>query len=668
MGILANTIEKRNKRSPLDDFWYTMYPGIGTESGEDINEARAYNYSAYYACVTLLSRMMGMLPKKLYRRTGDNSRTQAKDHYLFKKISLRPNDETVQYTFFETMQGHLTTWGNCYAQKEMERGGRIKNLWPLRPDKMKVERKAGKLNYRYTPISGKARDFNKADILHIPGFSYNGIEGKSPMMMMRESLGIALAAEKYQSKFLLNYGNMSGVIQHPKASIAPEKAKQMRNDIHSQVTGEDRFKPLILFEGATWEQIGVPPETAQLLETQKFNAVVMARWHHIPPHMIADLDRATFSNIEHQDIEFTKYTMGPWFRLWEDWLNIGLLPDNELDEYYIKIIDNALLRSDHKSRAEFYNTMFQTGAYSPNHILELEDENPVEGGDERFVPLNMVPLSLATQAKKPDSNVSYENISNNAFDEEYIERRAQQAAQIRKNIEAQYKPIIRKKAAKIIRAEVREIKKAVKKYLTQRDYINFEGWMRQYYIEHQRFIGDNIAADFEQYSQVIGSAAAEEIGVGFDNTFDYQDFVNGYTQTFVMRHVGSSQGQLINLIKESQADDAVASDLILERLKEWNEKRPDKIANRETVEADCAFAVAMWTGAGIPTKIWVNTGRDNCPYCKSLNGRKIGIYQSFLRKDQEFQPEGAETPFKPSADRRHPPIHGGCDCAVVAGF
>lgn len=396
MGIISRLYEKRSGLSNPDKWLINWLNGGGTQtsSGIELNEIKAINYIPVYSCITLLSRIVASLPIKCMKRIGHDRREPAKRKFYGQGIINKPNSETTSYHYRETSMGHLVSWGNWYSQIIRDQVGRPLELWPLRPDAMEVKRSNGQLKYKYTSLDGNIREFNSYEILHIPGFGFDGVLGYSPLKLCREAIGSGMAAERYSALYFKNGGTPSGVAQYP-GKLSPEAIKTLKESLNEEISGDHRWKVLLLEEGLKWETIGIPPEDSQLLETRKFSKGEIADMYLIPRHMIGDLERATFSNIEHQGIQFTVITMAPWLTLIEESMNKNLLLEEDQENYYYKFNMAALMRGDSAARATYYREMFNIGAFSINNILGLEDMNPVEieNGDEHFVNAALVPLS-----------------------------------------------------------------------------------------------------------------------------------------------------------------------------------------------------------------------------------------------------------------------------------
>ena len=274
------------------------YPFGGTTSGKRVDERTAMTVTAVYACVRILSESIAGLPLHVYKYKPDGGKERDIAHPLFRLLHDAPNSEMTSFVFRETLMAHLLLWGNAYAQIIRDGRGQVLALYPLLPSRMKVDRDdAGRIIYEYAKDGGPPVPLRGEDVLHIPGLGFDGLVGYSPIAMARNAVGLALATEEYGSKFFANGANPGGVLEHPGVVKNPE---QLRESWYGQLGGSGKaHKIAVLEEGLKFHAIGIPPEAAQFLQTRKFQTTEIARIFRIPPHLIGDLEKATFSNIEH---------------------------------------------------------------------------------------------------------------------------------------------------------------------------------------------------------------------------------------------------------------------------------------------------------------------------------------------------------------------------------
>lgn len=385
------------RAGPKNSLWgsSTAFFFGSTSSGKVVNEKTAIQTTAVYACVRVLAEAIASLPLHTYRYTEDG-KEKATDHPLYQLLHNEPNPEMTSFVFRETLMGHLLLWGNAYAQIIRDGRGNVTSLYPLLPDKMTVDRTStGELYYLYKK-EGLDYPLRQEDVLHIPGLGFDGLVGYSPIAMAKNAIGMAIATEEYGARFFANGANPGGVLEHPGVVKDPARIRESWNAVYQGSANAHRVA--VLEEGMKFQPIGIPPEQAQFLETRRFQLNEIARIFRVPPHMIGDLERSSFSNIEQQSLEFVMYTLDPWVVRWEQAISKALIADSEKKEVFVKFNVNGLLRGDYQSRMAGYAVGRQNGWLSANDIRELEDMNrlPEEsGGDRYLVNGNMVDITSA---------------------------------------------------------------------------------------------------------------------------------------------------------------------------------------------------------------------------------------------------------------------------------
>ena len=407
MGIFKGLFKSRDKpQNSTVGSRYAFYMG-GSSSGKAVTERSAMQMTAVYACVRILSESIAGLPLHMYRYNDEGGKEKAVDHPLYMLLHDEPNPEMSSFVFRETLMTHLLLWGNAYAQIIRNGKGEIVALYPLMPNKMTVSRDdRGRLFYSYQKSQEELPKDNRqtvildpSDVLHIPGLGFDGLVGYSPIAMAKNAIGLAIATEEYGSKFFANGASPSGVLEHPGTIKDPER---LRESWQSTFGGSrNSNKIAVLEEGLKFSPISISPNEAQFLETRKFQINEIARIFRVPPHMIGDLEKSSFSNIEQQSLEFVKYTLDPWVIRWEQSIHRSLLTDEEKKTHFFKFNVEGLLRGDYQSRMSGYAVGIQNGFMSPNDVRELEnlDLIPDElGGNLYLTNGNMCPLSMAGAA------------------------------------------------------------------------------------------------------------------------------------------------------------------------------------------------------------------------------------------------------------------------------
>jgi len=360
--------------------------------------------TAVYSCVRILAEAVAGLPLHLYRYTEEGGKEKAIDHPLYLLLHDEPNPEMSSFVFRETLMTHLLLWGNAYAQIIRNGKNEVIALYPLMPNKMTVDRdEDGQLYYTYQrateeahTMEGSSVRLKPSDVLHIPGLGFDGLVGYSPIAMAKNAIGMAIACEEYGAKFFANGAAPGGVLEHPGTIKDPQR---VRESWQSTFGGSGNANKIaVLEEGMKYTPIGISPEQAQFLETRKFQINEIARIFRVPPHMVGDLEKSSFSNIEQQSLEFVKYTLDPWVIRWEQSMMRALLTEDEKGAYFVKFNLEGLLRGDYQSRMNGYAIGRQNGWMSANDIRELENMDLIpeeEGGNLYLINGNMLPMSNA---------------------------------------------------------------------------------------------------------------------------------------------------------------------------------------------------------------------------------------------------------------------------------
>ena len=371
-------------------------------SGKSVTAQTAIQLSTVYACVRVISETVASLPLGVYEATDDGNQ-KAADHPLYRLLHDEPNTEMTSFVFREVMLAHLLLYGNSYSQIIRSGKNSIVGLYPLLPDHMDVDRDSkGNLTYTYTTSDGKTVVIKPTDVLHIPGLGFDGVMGYSPIALEKSAIGLGLASEEYGSKFFSNGARPSGILTHPNTVKNPRAIRDSWNSAYGGSTNANRVA--ILEEGMTFTPLSIPNNEAQFLETRKFQVEEICRIFRVPPHLVGDLEHATFSNIEHMSIDFAVHTIRPWLVRIEQAMNRALFSDQEKGHFYVQFNIDGLMRGDYKSRMEGYAIARQNGWMSANDIRALENQNPIpkeEGGDAYLVNGNMIPITTAMKAQTP---------------------------------------------------------------------------------------------------------------------------------------------------------------------------------------------------------------------------------------------------------------------------
>lgn len=388
MGILSTLLTPAAPSASVssEGHWINRAIGARTFSGTTVTEQSALQVPAVFAAIRIISDLIAQLPAHIYERTSSGRRATVSEHPAVWMLKAEANPHMSAFVFRNVAQGHCLGWGNGYAEIERNGRGQAVRLWPLLPDRTEPHVEKGQLDFR-TTIDGRAFRLNPENVVHVPGFGFDGYRGYSPIWLARQAIGLALATEEFGAKFFGQGSRSGGVLKLPKM-ISPEAEARMVDAWSGGLEESHRIR--ILYEGSDFSQTTIPPEDAQFLQTRKFQLTEVARIFGIPPHKLADLDRATFSNIEHQSLELVTDSLQPWITRWEQELDRKLFLGAERGRFYVKLNVNALLRGDMAARANFYKSGINDGWLTRNEARDFEDMNPIDGLDAPMRPLNMV--------------------------------------------------------------------------------------------------------------------------------------------------------------------------------------------------------------------------------------------------------------------------------------
>lgn len=395
--ILTKWQEKRNLAKW--EQWLDLLGSTPTSSGAFVGEESVLTLSSVLACVRVLSFTMAMLPLPIYQRQNDGGKRKAVTHPLYYLLHDSPNNYQTAFEYRQQLMTNVLLHGNHYSLIERDRiSGDVVQLLPFAyPGRMEVQLYTDAIRYKYLLDSGETVTLEQDDVLHIKGLSANGLIGLDNIEKGREPIGLALALQEFAARFFGNGANISGVLEHP-GNLSKEAAERLKASWKKTYAGNSNsLKTAILEEGMKYTKMGASPEEAQALESRRFQVLEVSRIFGVPPHMIGDLERATFSNIEHQGIEFTTYCIQPWATLIEQRISKQLLNVEERRFYFAQFSLEALMRGDYKSRQEALHILRNDGVISANEWRALENMNPIDGdeGTAYLVNGNMIPVALA---------------------------------------------------------------------------------------------------------------------------------------------------------------------------------------------------------------------------------------------------------------------------------
>jgi len=362
-----------------------LFGGETVSAGVQVTEEKALGLPAVFRAVNVVAGTIASLPIHAFRDSTTGARTPVASSHPAAKLLATPHPDMTQFELWETVLTHMILWGNAYLWLRRDALGRVVELWPIHPSRMRAGRTSDlKKVYK---LDGGDVELDDTRILHLPAFGYDGVCGVSPVRLAREGLGLAIAAEQYGAK-LFGSGSLATGILQTDQRLTPDQADALQVRWRAKRSGlNSAHETIVLDAGAKWTQMSIPPGDAQFLESRSFQVSEIARMFGVPPHMLMDTEKVTSwgTGIEQQSIGFVVYTLRTWIIRIEQRLSRILSPQ----PVYAHITVEGLLRGDSAQRAAFYKQMFDMGAYNTDEIRALEEMGPVPGGDVRYRPLNM---------------------------------------------------------------------------------------------------------------------------------------------------------------------------------------------------------------------------------------------------------------------------------------
>jgi HK97 family phage portal protein len=409
-GILKRaSVSASSGMAPESGWISSILAGLSahrTPSGVVVTEHSAMKLSAIFACVRCVSETIGALPRHIIRYEGDGKRQPVSDHPSSRLFSLEANPFTTSMTFFETLQAHAMTFGNGYAELQMEEGGaRVQRAWILPPDRVRPQTiydDNGELSLTYivTMPDGRQVIVPRERMLHIPGLGFDGLQGYSVISFAAKAIGLGESLETFGSKYFSQGTTQPGYITVP-AEMEPQAIGNLRKSLEEMNSGNNNaHRDKFLFDNVTYTPAAIKPEESQMIESRVFQIQEIARFFRIPLHKIQELSKANYNSLEQMQDEFRTDTIVPWAVRWEQEINRKFFTEPQDANLRVKFNTNALLRGDSTARSAFYRTMVSFGLMTQNEIRSLEDLSSIEGADELLVPLNMTKLSELDKEQK----------------------------------------------------------------------------------------------------------------------------------------------------------------------------------------------------------------------------------------------------------------------------
>jgi HK97 family phage portal protein len=690
MGIIARALSfpRRSLDNPAVKFsdvnaWGGDWVNAGTaESGASVTLTSATRMSAVWRAIGVLTDGIAALP--LFVMARDKGRRKATEHPLYNVLHLEPNPRHSSCVFRGLVQASVVTQGNGYAAIRRDGAGRVRELWPVRPGTVEPKvRQDGTLYYQIATEGGQREPWEARDVLHVPGLGFDGLQGMSVIGAAREGIGMGLSAQKYGGVLFARGGRVPGVLETQFPTIDKEKRKNLEEGWYAAVGGTDNYhKVALLPKGMTYKDIGITPEDGQFLETRKFQVLEIARWFNVNPHKLFDYERATFTNFEQSSLVHIVDTLLPWVVRWEQELTRKLLSPAEREDFFIAFNMSGLLRADTAARGQFYALGRQWGFFSANDVLELEDRPGIgPKGDVYLTPFNMtdseelarvvravvrcLPAGAPAPALPPPADPAP------AAAPPARKRATARTLTLRRRIKAAQKAVIEERARLIVNREIGAVEKEIKRMLgddarNRRSVSTLRQAIEAFYGEHAGWAAQRMQPVIRNYADLIAAAMAEELGMDPGDSLppDLERFVRDYSDSFGAREASEGRLQLLALTEER--DEEEVAEALRGRLGEWGEKRAGKIAVNEATQFMAASAKVLYVVAGVTVLRWVaNPGA--CPFCASMDGRTAGVKQNFVSAGQGVDGgEGTDGPLVPSDNIGHPPLHGNCECDLVA--
>lgn len=649
MGLLSDPI-----RSTLENPDNKLRAALAvpeSESGIHVNQKVALSNMAVYNSVRLVSESIASLPLKTYRRRETRGKDEARDHILWDLLHKKPNPEMTSMSWRETSSAHVLLWGNSFSLIRERNDGLPRALWPIHPRRVDVRRVGGRIKYDITNESDDTETptesvlLDRDEVLHIPGLSFNGRVGLSPIANARRALGFAIATEKHGARFFKNDATPGGVLRHPQ-TLTEQAKNNIRRSWNKRHRGsENSHKISILEEDMEWQETGIPLQDAQFIEAQKYSDVEVARLFNVPPHKIKNLENATFSNIEEQNLEYVIDTLRPWLVRYEQGYDTQLVPPED-DRVFVEHVVDGLLRGDAETRSEYYSSGIQNGWFSVNDVREKENMNPVEGGDKHFVQLNLMELSSG-------------NVNANKLDETDVLKRSRgqgvyvfdgkyKSSEPRSRLIENHKNGLERTLDGLIKRDISRLEERFERSEGVKPG-EIPGFL-QYGDANPEYTRFEKRA--RALAQTIGAQAASEVESEV-RLEQINDFTASYVENFLIRHKNTLKREARARIEGDTAADLGAA------LGEFRAESTKTIARREAFRLGNAVSRAVFSWSGVESFTWQK--RDDSPYCELLHGESVGTDEYFIEAGRDLGDHEVRS------DVSHPPAGDWCTCLILPG-
>jgi len=569
LGRLASSAASRVKswvRRGLDiasDEVARFFGVRATLSGVAVTDRTALEATSYFAGVRNLAEDLATLPLLLYRRLDARRKERDPDHPLYTLLHEKPNEEADIVQFLEMTQAWLVMRRNGYAEVVRDGAGRVVALWPISPKRVSVRRFEGELLYTVTLPEGE-RDartglpvtlLDRSRILHLKAFALDGVLGESTITLHQEAIGLALALDRYGAAFFGNDATPGGVYEYP-GKLKDDTYQRMIRELEEPHRGlANKHRLVLLEEGMKFNATGVENDHAQFVDSKRHSVEEMARLNRVPPHLIGDLSRSTFSNIEHQSIDYVMYSIRPWAVRWEKAILTQLLLPAERRTHFAEFLLDALLRGDSSTRANVLNVMRQSGVINADEWRALDNMNPIEDGSGEVYLVNggMVPAAMAGAQRKPAPTVDPDRM---------------------------FRPLFQAAAERCIRREAAEVTRAAEK-LGAEGVLKFEARI----VEAYRSQEDHVRQAWMPLAVAVGEAVRGENGP------DLSEWALQYVRNVAAARARAAEEQIRAILAGSPSDPRGQLQAMVDG---WTREEPRAMAAREA--RAMVESVRRWLG------------------------------------------------------------------------
>ncbi len=667
-NILGLSFEiRRERRDQLtsftnpDEWLFEAMGAMPTFAGVKVSEQTAMRATAVFAAVRIYAEGVASLPLVLYERMKRGKR-RAEEHPMYQLLHDAPNPLQTSFTFRERVQTWLTLWGNGYASIARDGRKTAKELYSLPTNRVRPRLLRGgrELVYDVTTDEKGTITLPREDILHIPGLGTDGISGFSPIAMARQAIGTLLATEEHAARFF-GRGAHFDIVLETDSELSDVAYKRVRKDwVKDQEGLGNVYRTPILEGGLKVKPITMPHDDAQFLETRKFQVAEIARIYNLPPHLLREMGAATYTNIEHQSLEYVIFSLMPWLKRWEQELNRKLLTPEERKRYFFEFLVDGLLRGDIKTRHETYKTGIQSSYYSINDILEMENRPLLEGkvGDVHFMPINMVPVEQSVGVAAGSAPAGEGN-GNGATNNRPAGARATPLLS-RKRLQRAYGQIFSSSLGWVLRREIRAARRALNTSWNEHDPEKFAKWVTDFYLDNPHYVAGAIQPALRSYAELLAGCVTDDELIGTaELDADLEKFIFGFGEGWGVQHSETSARQLRTLLEDWPKDKAALEESANRIFNGWWQEdalegtRCDRDARHQSSCFANSIVLRCYRRAGIKRVRWSGDYHDECAPCKELDGKAVEIGKAFrLQSGLELE---------------HPPIDVDCSCPEGCG-